>query len=204
MPGSDTILQSWFPFRITNWKLVSLAAASFGLNQKSQTFLAKVSIRMETQECWRKTSRVGSRVCHSSSHVLLVELLPRAAHLLCWIWILRIRGCSKWILLSQMPEGFINQRETGVFPVQGSIFCSNAIKNHNALSRLANRRVSSLHKRVITGAQMSASDPASAGVNLGLFSLPEELAGFRMLLWLSGSPRKPRCQLLRFLSWVLL
>lgn len=73
-------------------------------------------------------------------------------------------------------------------------------KNHNALSRLVNGRASSLHKRMITRAQMSASDPRKAGVNLGPFSLSEELAGFGMLLWLPGSPRKPCCQLLRSLS----
>jgi len=77
-------------------------------------------------------------------------------------------------------------------------------KNHNALARLVNGRVSSLHKQMITQAQMLAFDPRRAGVNLGLFSLSEELPGFRMLLWLPGSPRELRCQLLRSLSGVVL
>lgn len=124
---------SWFPFSITSWKLVFLAAAQFGLNQIMQIpprWPMKVSIRMESQEYWRKTSWVGSSICLFSSHLLLhQQILGLAARSLCAICILHIRGCRKWILLSQMPEGPINQTETGVFQVRGSIFCSTAVKS---------------------------------------------------------------------------
>lgn len=63
-------------------------------------------------------------------------------------------------------------------------------KSHNALSRLVNRRVSSLHKGMITRSQMSACDPRRAGVNLGPSSLLEEPVGVGMLFWLPGSPHK--------------
>lgn len=89
------------------------------------------------------------------------------------------------------------------FPSPAQYILQHSSKIHNAPSRLVNGRVSSLHKRMITPARMSPSDPRRAGVNLGLLSLSEEAAGFGMLLWLPGSPRKPRCQLLRSLSCVV-
>lgn len=80
---------SCFPYSITSWKLIFLAAASFGLNQINQTppppWPGKVYVGMEVQECWRKTSQFGSSVCLYSSHVLLVEMLALAAHSLCTI-----------------------------------------------------------------------------------------------------------------------
>lgn len=63
---------SWFPFSSTSWKLIFLAAANFGLNQIMQVpprwpMKVQSSIRVETQEYWRRTSWAGSSVCLSST-----------------------------------------------------------------------------------------------------------------------------------------
>lgn len=127
------LLLPGFPFpqqagSLSSWQLPALG---FGLNQFNLTlppWPLLASLLMETWECWRKTSWVGNIFLFCGSHVLLVEILVLTAHSLCTVSVLPIRGCRKRILLSQMPEGSINQRKTGVFQVQSSIFCSRAVK----------------------------------------------------------------------------
>lgn len=186
---------SWFSFSITSWKLTSwqVPTLGFGLNQTNLTlppWSLLVSLPpKEAWECWRKTSWVGSIFCFCGSPVLLVEILVLTAHSLCTTSILPISGCSKRILLSQMPEGSINQGKQ-VSSKSRAVYLQPCSKSHNALSRLVNRRVSSLHKGMITRSQMSACDPRKAGVNLGPFGLLEEPVGVGMLFWLPGSPHK--------------